>query len=132
MSGAKATAIAIVGISLSNLPVWILTGLAPAIGIALGFGNVGLGSGISLFFAAAAVAALPAGAIVDRIGWRRGTIVASVFVAASLSLMGLAGNWAILIAGLFIGSVGFAFSQPCANLALAETVTGRRQGTAFG
>ena len=132
MNGVKATAIAIAGTSLSNLPVWLLTGLAPTIGVALGFGNVGLGSAIALFFGVAAMAALPAGTVVDRIGWRRGTIVAGAFVGTSLNVMGLADSWATLIAGLLIGSLGFAFSQPCANLALAETVTARRQGTAFG
>ena len=132
VNGARTTAVAIACSSLSNLPVWVLTGLAPSIGASLGFGEVGLGVAIAAFFGASALSAFAAGTAVDLMGWRRGMVLAAVLIGMSLAGMGLAPSWPLMIAALVVGAVGFAFAQPSSNVALAETVTMARQGMAFG
>lgn len=132
MNGVRATGIAVAFTSLSNLPVWIFTGLAPSIAISLQFDGIGLGAAVASFFSVAALCALPAGRILEHIGWRRGVVTAACIVALSLSGMGLASAFPTMIGFLILGAIGFAFAQVCSNVALAETVSPGRQGTAFG
>ena len=132
VTGVWPTTLAVAATALTNLPIWVFSGLAPSIGPELGFGELGLGATAAMFFAAAGLAAVPAGNAVERIGWRRGMIVVSILLMVSFTGMSLAPNLETLAAFLVVGAAGFAFAQPAAGLTLAQTVALNRRGTAFG
>lgn len=132
-SGLQTVALAIVSTSLSNLPLWLLTGFAPQVVHDLEFGNVGIGAGIATFFGVSALLSIKAGRLIEVIGWQRGMIL-----SAGLSLLSLLGvalvahSYPVLIALLALGAIGFTVAHPSANLALAGGVAHHRQGVAFG
>jgi MFS family permease len=132
VTGAWPTTLAVAATALSNLPVWVFSGLAPSISHDLGFGALGLGGTAATFFAAAGLFAVPAGHAVERIGWRRSMIVVSILLAVSFVGMSVASNLETLVAFMVVGSLGFAFTQPSAGLTLAQTVQVHRRGIAFG
>jgi MFS family permease len=132
VTGAWPTTLAVAETALSNLPVWVFSGLAPSISHDLGFGALGLGATAATFFAAAGLFAVPAGRAVERIGWRRSMIVVSILLAVSFAGMSVAPNLETLVAAMVVGSLGFAVTQPSAGLALAQTVQLNRRGIAFG
>ncbi len=120
---------AIVSTTISNLPLWLLTGFAPQVGDDLKFGNVGIGAGIATFFGVSAVASIKAGRLIEVIGWQRGMILSAGL--CMLSLLGVAlvaHSYPVLIALLALGAIGFTVAHPSANLALAVGVARRRQG----
>jgi MFS family permease len=132
VNGAWPTTLAVAATALSNMPIWVFTGLAPSIGEDLRFGALGLGATAAMFFAAAGLFAVPAGHAVERIGWRRSMLVVSILLIVSFTGMSLAPNLETLVGFLVVGAVGFAFTQPSAGLTLAQTVQLNRRGTAFG
>lgn len=132
VTGGWPTTLAVAATALSNLPIWVFTGLAPSIGADLQFGALGLGATAATFFAAAGLFAVPAGHAVERIGWRRSMIVVSILLIVSFTGMSLAPSLETMVGFLVVGAVGFAFTQPSAGLTLAQTVQLNRRGTAFG
>ncbi|WP_099038208.1 MFS transporter [Mycobacterium neglectum] len=132
VTGALPTTFAVAVTALSNLPIWVFTGLAPSIGADLGFGALRLGATAAIFFAAAGLFAVPAGHAVEHIGWRRTNIVVAILLIVSFAGMSLAPNLETLAGFLVVGAVAFAFTQPSAGLTLAQTVALHRRGTAFG
>lgn len=133
MTGARTMALAIISTSLGGLPVWLLAGLAPQIAADLGFGDIGLGAAIGVYFAISSVASLPAGRLVESIGWSRGVAVtAGLSAAAMFGVAVAARSWALLMVFLAIGALANSMSQPAANLGVAQLIPVRRQGIAFG
>jgi MFS family permease len=132
VTGVWPTTLAVAATTLSNLPVWVFSGLAPSIGHDLRFGALGLGATAASFFAVAGLFAVPAGHAVERVGWRRGMIVVSILLIVSFTGMSLASNLETLVAFMVVGAVGFAFTHPSTGLTLAQTVQPNRRGTAFG
>ena len=132
MAGVRAVASAISLTTVANLPLWLLTGLAPQIAASLNFGEAVLGAAVAAFYAVTALASLHCGRVVDRIGWRRGMVLAALVTIVSLVGMSAVNGLIALFALLVVGSIGFSTAQPCANLALARVVNVRWQGTAFG
>jgi MFS family permease len=132
VTGAGPTTLAVAVTTLSNLPIYVFSGLAPTIGHDLRFGELGLGVTAATFFGAAGIFALPAGHAVERIGWRRAMIVVSILLIVSFAGMSVAGNLHTLVAFMVVGALAFAFTQPSTGLSLAQTVALNRRGTAFG
>lgn len=133
-SAAGATlGVAVAATLLGGLPVWLVAGLAPQLRRDLDLDAARLGSLIGLNFAVMAVAAVPAGRLVERIGWRRGLAVTAAFAATSLAGIALtAHTWPVLVALLCLGALGASLSHPAANLGIAQQVPRARQGVAFG
>ncbi len=118
---------------LANLPVWLLAGFAPWIKADLGFGRIGLGAAIGLHFAIAALASIPSGWLVERIGWPLALRLAAALSALSMFGIGvLAESWSALMAFLAVSALGFSVTHPAANLCLAQLIPVSRQGAAFG
>lgn len=132
MAGVRAVAFAISLTTVANLPLWLLSGLAPQIATSLRFGEAVLGAAVAVFYGFTALTSMLCGRLVDRIGWRRGMVLAALVTIVSLVGMGAVNGLVGLFALLLVGSLGFSLAQPCANLALARVVDVRRQGTAFG
>ena len=117
---------------LGSLPVFLLGGLAVLVGEELGLGELQLGLAVSVFFTAAAVAAVPAGRLVARLGARRSTVAAALVSAVTLLVCAAAPGYAVLVAALAVAGAGNALAQIGSNEALARVVPPRRQGLAFG
>ena len=92
-----------------------------------------LGVAVGIFFAAAAVASLPAGSVADRLGARASTLVAGglSFTAAVVVAVAARGT-AVLLMGIGVAGVANAALQMTANASLARSIPRHRQGLAFG
>lgn len=105
--------------------VWVREDLDLGIGV--------FGVAVSVFFALAAIGALPAGAILDRIGRRWGLILSGLLVlSGGLVVALLADDAAVLIAGMALLGLGNAFCQTSANLTMARVLAPHRRGLGFG
>jgi MFS family permease len=124
--------VAVAATVLGNLPLWLLTGLAPRMAEELGFSSVGLGIAVGVYFGISAVTAFVAGHFVERVGWRLGMLASSIICCVTTVGMGLATTWTTLVVLLGVSALGFAVVQPAANLAVAQMVPPERQGVAFG
>jgi MFS family permease len=88
---------------------------------------------VSCFFAAAATTALLGGGIVDRLGRRRGTVLAGpISVLGGAGLAWGARSYAALVVSLIVLGIANAAMQVTSNLSLAKSIPPRRQGVAFG
>jgi MFS family permease len=115
------------------LPVFLVGALAVPITAELGFGDVGLGSAVGVYYAAMALASVPLGRAVDRIGALRSMRLSAVASAvATLGIAALAGGWPLLAALLLLGGVAGALGQPSSNRLLSRRVPPERLATAFG
>lgn len=118
---------------LGGLPLWLVASLAPQLRGDLGMDETGLGTAVGVGFLVSAVTAVPAGRLVDRIGWRRGAAASAVLSASVLLAIGvLARSWAILVVLLAVGALGVSLSHPAANSGISRVVPLGRQGLAFG
>jgi predicted MFS family arabinose efflux permease len=126
-AGAIATTIACV------LPVFLLGGLAVQMGEELRFSPAGLGLAVSVYFGVSALASVPSGALVERLG---PAVVARAGILLSagslLAVALLARSYAVLVVLLAVGAGANALGQLASNMALARQVPAGRQGLSFG
>jgi MFS family permease len=117
----------------ASLPVFLLSALAPAIQLDLGFGEAGLGLAVAAFFLAAAVSSVPGGRFADRFGapiaLRTGLAIAAT---GNLGVALLAGTRWSLAAAMFFGGTALGFVDTGGARAIAAAVPATRQGFAFG
>ena len=119
--------------TLGAIPVFLLSAQSVFIRRDLDFDEARFGLAVSCFFAAAATTALLGGAIVDRLGRRRSTVLAgtiSVLGGAGLALG--ARSFAVLVVTLIVLGMANAAMQVTSNLSLAKSIPLHRQGLAFG
>lgn len=114
------------------LPVFLLGGLAVQIRGTLGLSVSEIGVGVAVFFLLSALAATPAGRLVEKTGARRGLQAASALSVISLAGMGASPSFPYLLALLGVGGLGNAAAQVSSNLFLTRQVPISRQGFAFG
>lgn len=114
------------------LPVFLMGAVAVLVRAELGFTEARLGLAVSAFFGLAALASIPSGFIVERLGDQWSLILGSV--GSGVALIGMATAWAWLPLFLWLGAAGLAnsVSQLAANSRLAGGVPPDRQGLAFG
>lgn len=99
----------------------------------LGFGELGLGGALGAFFAAAAAASLPSGAISSRIG-PKSSMVAGL-AGSALGCIGIAvfaTSWLSFAPWLVLAGASFSLCQVGAQHLLATEIPPQRQGIAFG
>ena len=119
--------------SFATLPLFLTGGLAVLMREDLGFGVSAVGLAGVVFVACSAVAAIPGGRLVERIGARRAAYVAGIMLAiCMLGIAGVARSWSALAAFLALGGVASGIAQPATNALIAHEVSGKRQGFAFG
>lgn len=115
------------------LPTLLVGGLAVLIQDELAFGETELGIAIATSFAAAALAAVPAGRLAEHVGPRRTTWAGLGFAAVSMLGIGLiTESWSQLVLFLAVAGVGITTVQVGVNVLVARGVPARRQGLAFG
>ncbi|SNS89106.1 Predicted arabinose efflux permease, MFS family [Geodermatophilus pulveris] len=131
--GAARAVVRAVSVSaLGVLPAFLVGALAVQIRADLDVGLGLFGLAAATLFAVSGALARPAGRLVQRLGSRRGAALAAALATTSLTVIGLAGSPAALMAGLAVGGLGNAVAQPSANAVVSELVTDARLGVAFG
>jgi len=125
--GAVSTTIACV------IPVFLVGGLAVQIGDDLAFSPAGLGLAVAAYFGVSALASVPSGALVERLGTavtaRAGILLAA---ASLLAIAALAHSFGTLLGLLAVSAGANALGQLASNAALAQRIPARRQGLSFG
>jgi MFS family permease len=119
--------------TLGTLPVFLLSSQSVFVRRELGLDDGQFGVAVSVFFAAAASFALLGGGLVDRLGRRRGTVVAGLVSAAGCAAVGLGvSGYASLVPAMVVLGVGNAACQVTSNLTVARAVPPHRRGLGFG
>ncbi|TYP82933.1 MFS transporter [Blastococcus xanthinilyticus] len=124
----QAVSVSVLGV----LPAFLVGALAVQVRADLDVGLGLFGLAAATLFAVSGTCARPGGRLVQRLGARRGAVLAALLAIAALATIGTASSAAWLMAGLAIGGLGNAVAQPSANLGISEFVTERRLGLAFG
>jgi MFS family permease len=124
----QAVSVTVVGV----LPPFLVGALAVQLRADLDIGLGALGLATAAMFAVSGSLSRPFGALVQRVGSRRGMILAGLLSCASLAGVGLAPSYPVLVAALVVGGLGNSIAQPAANMRISELVPGRRLGLAFG
>lgn len=105
--------------------VWVRDDLDVSLGL--------FGVAVSSFFAAAALGSVLAGGLLDRLGRRRGLVLAGALVATGGAAMaGLVRGPASLLACMVVLGLGNAACQTAANLSMARALPSDRRGLGFG
>lgn len=128
-----AVSVPIAATILAVLPVMMVGTLAVEIRTDVGFSAVALGSLVATFSIAAALASMPMGRLVDRIGHCDGLILAGTLGGFSAIAAGVGATaWWHLAIAMAVSGIGVAAVHPAANVALATLVRERRRGLALG
>jgi len=126
-------ALGIAATTVVALPTLLVGGLAIVIQAEMAFGETELGIAIATSFAAAALAAAPAGRLAEHFGPRATTWLGLACAATSMLGIGLiADSWILLVAFLAVAGIGITTVQLGVNVLMARGVPARRQGLAFG
>ncbi len=119
--------------TLGTLPVFLLSSQSVYIRDELGFDELQFGVAVSVFFAAAATAALLGGGLTDRMGRRASTVMAGLIAAAGgFGLAWATYSWVVLVLLMLVLGVANAACQVTSNLTLARVVPAHRRGLGFG
>ncbi len=119
--------------TLGAIPPFLVGAQAVWVRDDLGIGLGLLGVSVGAFFGAAAVGAVGAGPVLDRLGRRHGRVLAGLLVGAGGAAMaGLVRDAASLVACMALLGLGNATCQTTANLAMARALPPHRRGLGFG
>jgi predicted MFS family arabinose efflux permease len=130
---ARPAALAIATGAATVLPGFLVGALALQIRADLDVSVAAVAAGVTVFFAAGAVAAGPGGRLAERMGALRSMRACVVTTAACLLLAAVAAqSLAVLLALLAVAGLANAVTQPAINLFMADQVPLARQGLAFG
>jgi len=129
--GAGLAAVASAGASI--LPVALLGALIVQLREDIAISTFQLGAIIALFYLVSTIGSIPAGGLVDRLGWPRGVWLATLHLTLPLLVLATLARTAWHVAAIFVvAGLGNAVAQPAANLAIIRGVSIERQGIAFG
>jgi predicted MFS family arabinose efflux permease len=129
----RTTAATATALACALVPVFLFGALSDLIRGDLDFGEAGVGAGVTVFFVAAGLGAVPAGRVTERVGARVAMVLGcSVAGLASLGIGVLTQRWwhAAVLLALAGSSVGLIDTGGAR--AFADVVPPRRQGLAFG
>lgn len=129
----SAMALATLGPVVALLPVFLVGAMSVQIRAELVLGAAGIGIATGAFRGAGALAGVPSGRMVDRIGptaaLRRSAAIA---MGAALWLALMARDLPTLLIGMVAGGLATVIAQPAANSLLMRRIPTRRRATAFG
>jgi len=129
----RLVAVAILVVTVSTQPLFLLATGAPQIGRDLGFGPAELGFFTAAFFLTASAVSAPAGRHVEVIGWQNAMRISIVGGSTVLALIAtVVESVPILVLTLLLGAAVYGFANPAANQALATLLPPDRQGLLFG
>jgi MFS family permease len=125
--------LAIMLVTTSTQPAFLLGAAFFQIGEEFGIGPVGLGALTSAFFLTASIASTPMGRWVQRVGWQRAMrFNTRASAGAMLAIAVLARNLWTMSVLLVLAACFYGISNPAANLALSDHTDPRRRATIFG
>jgi predicted MFS family arabinose efflux permease len=120
-------------VSLSTQPVFLLGAGFLQIGDELGFSATGLGVLTGSFFLTASVVSPSLGRVVQRIGWRKSIRINTVLSSSLLVAIAAFARSSLTLGILLVLSAAvYGFSNPSANLTLAEYINPHQRGLIFG
>ncbi len=129
----RATTAAVTVTTAGVLPAYLAGVLSVQLRADLGIGPSLLGQLVAAFFAASAVAASFAGALVRRLGTVPVVRLSAVTAAAAMLVVAVAAHDPAVLAGaLVLGGCGNGIGQPASNDLIARSVSAGRQGLAYG
>ncbi|WP_231839473.1 MFS transporter [Blastococcus saxobsidens] len=114
------------------LPAFLVGALALQIRPDLGIGLAVIGMATGVMFGISGLSARPLGALVQRLGARRGMALSALLSTVALAGCGVAGSTTWLMGALFVAGLSNGAGHPAANMALSEVITEARLGLAFG
>jgi predicted MFS family arabinose efflux permease len=128
------TTVATAGALASALvPVFLFGALSDQIRADVPFGDALIGAGVTVFFVAAALGAVPAGLVTERVGPRRAMLGGVGLAGAASAGIGLlAGSWWSIAALLALAGSAVGLIDTGGARAFADVVPRGRQGLAFG
>ncbi len=129
----RTTAATATALACALVPVFLFGALSELIRGDLGFDEAGVGAGVTVFFVAAGLGAVPGGRITERVGPRIAMLLGATLAGtASMGIGLLAQRWwhAAVLLGLAGSAVGLIDTGGAR--AFADVVPPRRQGLAFG
>lgn len=125
--------LAILVVTTSTQPVFLLGAAFFQIGPEFGIGPVGLGALTSAFFLTASVTSAPLGRWVQRVGWQRAMRVNLAASGVAMAGTAAAARSVWTLAGFLVLSAAiYGIANPAANLALSEHTRPDRRATIFG
>lgn len=130
--GVFATLSATVSTMTVVLPTFLLGGLAVFVRDELSMSLTEIGVAVSAYFGVSALASLPAGLLIQRVGSRVTTAIALLVVMIAFAAIALAPSGLLLIVAMAIGGIGNALGQLSSNQTLTVLVPRSWQGRAFG
>lgn len=126
-------AVAVLVVTASTQPVFLLGAAFVDMGPELGYGPTGLGILTGTFFLTSAAASTPLGKLVERLGWRRAMRLNALSSCLLVAAIGLgAWNLPTLVVLLVAAAVVYGLANPAANLALADHGDPKRRALIFG
>lgn len=129
----RVLAVAILVVTASTQPVFLLGAAFVDMGPEFGFGPTGLGVLTGVFFLTSAAASAPLGAVVERIGWRRAMRLNAAASGVLVAAIGLAARGTIVLGlMLVLAAAVYGLANPAANQALAAHGDPRRRALIFG
>ena len=115
------------------LPVFLFGALSGLVREDLGFDAAAVGAGVTIFFVAAGLGAVPGGWVTERVGARRAMLLGATIAAAATAGIGLlAQGWWHAAALLALGGSAVGLIDTGGARAFADVIAPRRQGLAFG
>lgn len=131
--GLRATAMAASATVVAMLPVYLIGGLAIQLENDLGVTAGILGAIVAFYWAVSALLSATAGRIAQGLSARAGLLLAVAFgLIALLGISIAAPSWQWLILWLGFAGAANALSHPLANSLIADQVSIRNRGLAFG
>lgn len=120
-------------VAVAALPIFLTGSLAPELRRDFSLSDAVLGLAVGVFFATSALASVPAGRLVARIGTQSSVrLTATLAIACSLGAALLVDSAAGLVAVLVIGGIGNAVSSPAASAVLTRDLVLERHGIGYG
>lgn len=114
------------------LPAFLVGALAVQIRPDLGIGLAVIGMAPAVMFGVSGVTARLLGALVQRLGSRRGMALSALLSTLALAGCSVARSTMWLMVALFVAGLSNGMGHPAANMALSEVITDARLGLAFG
>lgn len=119
--------------TLGAIPPFLLGAQAVFVREDLHVGITGIGVAVSAFFAAATLAALSGGGLIDRLGRRFGMVAAGTLVlGGGAAMVFLVRDLATLVTVMVLLGVGNAACQVTSNATVARALPTGRRGLGFG
>lgn len=117
----------------SVLPIFLVGAMSAHLRADLGLSASQLGLAALCYFLSAAGGAAVLSRVVERVGARRGLLLAGTGSAVAMGGFGVSvAMWPVALAFLALAGLANATAHPAANLLLAQSIPPERRGVAFG